>query len=560
MLHKAIPKCGRTRIAFDGGLIAPLSLWSGAMSAIGPSAMLQIDVTPVACDRIARAAEFVDRIARRNKPVYGINTGVGHFANVVIPPDKIAALQTHLIRSHCCGVGAPLPRDIVMAMWLIRLNTICQGHSGTRLETVETIARHLEAGLLAEVPSRGSVGASGDLAPSAHATRALLGEGWCTLPDRRHVGNGHATGGFLRLRAADALQQLGIEPVRLGPKEGLSLINGTQLTTALLLKAWYEGRQLLATANLAAALSFEAMHGAHQALDDRALRLHGHEGTRQCGQEIRRWLAGDSEIQHSYAGTKWAQDPYCLRCAPQVHGAVWEDLRECERVVNTKINAVADNPLLFPEEEEALSCGNFHAIHSARASDRLASALTTLASISERRINMAMNHHRSGLPSFLIEDGGVQSGLMMTQVTAAALVSECKSLSFPASVDSIPTNNDQEDHVSMGPNAGFKALAILEKARLVLAIELLTAAQALELRAPLRPAQRLAVVHQQIRRDVAFLDVDRALSEDIERLAQRIEEGVYLTPWPPQPPHLSFEPPAEASEPVEPGLLRPPIG
>lgn len=515
------------QLAFGDQDLSACNLWAAARTAVRAGRDLRLDISAIARERISQAAGFVHRVARRNKPVYGINTGVGHFANVVIPPDKIAALQTHLIRSHCCGVGEPLPRDIVMAMWLIRLNTICQGHSGTRLETVDTIVRHLEAGLLAEVPSRGSVGASGDLAPSAHATLALLGEGWCTLP-RRSGSNGDGHSGFVRMRTADALEQLGIKPVQLGPKEGLSLINGTQLTTALLLKAWYEGRQLLATANLAAAMSIEAMHGSHQSLDDRVLRLHGHAGTRHAGHDIRAWLAGDSEIQHSYAGTKWAQDPYCLRCAPQVHGAVWEDLRECERVVGTKINAVADNPLLFPEDEEALSCGNFHAIHSARASDRMASALTTLASISERRINMAMNLHRSGLPSFLVEDGGVQSGLMMAQVTAAALVSECKSLSFPASVDSIPTNNDQEDHVSMGPNAGFKALAIVEKARLVLAIELLTAAQALDLRAPLRPAARLAAVHSQIRQHVAVLEDDRVLSEDIELLARRIAEGAFL--------------------------------
>lgn len=501
------------RVVLGGQSRSPRELWEAARCAIQPNANVEVVISLDARERIQRAAEVATSIAQSGRPVYGINTGVGNLANVVVPPDRVASLQQNLIRSHCCGVGQPLSRDIVMAMWLLRINSIAKGYSGARLETIDRIVEALNAGLLAVVPSRGSVGASGDLVPSAHATLALLGEGRCTIPDGDRL---------WEIPASEGLRRLGLEPITLGPKEGLSLINGTQLTSALLLKAWYEARILLATANLAAGMSCEGLHGSHQAFDERVLALHGHPGTVRCGGEIRDWVTGGSEIQESYASTKWIQDPYCLRCSPQVHGAISDELDACEEVLRRKLNGVADNPLLFADDGAALSCGNFHAIQGARACDRIASALTTLASISERRINMAMDGRRSGLPDFLIEDGGVQSGLMMAQVTAAALVGECKALSFPASVDSISTNNDQEDHVSMGPTAGFKALEIVERARYVLAIELLTAAQAIELRAPKRPTMRLAAVHARIRESVAFLSEDRALSDDIELLTARI--------------------------------------
>ncbi|MCL4790448.1 MAG: histidine ammonia-lyase [Gammaproteobacteria bacterium] len=466
------------------------------------------------------AADYVADIIRNERPVYGVSTGVGHFADVLIPPGKISAQQRNLIRSHCCGVGKPLGRDIVMAMCLIRLNTITLGRSGTRPETVAAIIQLLESGALPEVPSRGSVGASGDLAPSAHAALSLLGEGWCTVPEG---------GSFNRVTAQEALTRAGLKPLKLAAKEGLSLINGTQLTTALALKAWYEGAILLRTANLAAAMTFEALHGSRSALDPRVLALHRHEGTLHVGKDVLGWLDGESAIHDTHFRIKWAQDPYSLRCIPQVHGAVWDELEQAERVLQEEINAAADNPLLFPEAQESLSCGNFHAIYVARVSDKLVTAFTTLASISERRINLAMSSRRTGLPDFLIDDGGVQSGFMMAQVTAAALVSECKALSFPASVDSIPTNNDQEDHVSMGPVAGFKALEVVEKLRQVLAIELMVSAQALDFRHPHGAAPRLQAVHERIRADVAHLAEDRVLATDIALIEQRIAEEAYLS-------------------------------
>ena len=476
-------------------------------------------LAPEAEPRIRGAADYVADVVRSQRPVYGVSTGVGHFANVLVPADDIDAHQRNLIRSHCCGIGEPLGRDLVMAMWLIRLNTIALGHSGTQPRTVAAIVRLLQSGALAEVPSRGSVGASGDLAPSAHAALPLLGEGWCTVPEG---------GRFARVPAAEALRRAGLHPVRLAAKEGLSLINGTQLTTAIALKAWEEGTTLLRTANLAAAMMIEGLHGSRDSLDPRVLELHRHAGTRQAGQEMLGWLEGESRIHASYAHQKWAQDPYSLRCAPQVHGAVKDELASAERILGEEINAAADNPLLFPDQDQSLSCGNFHAIYVARVADKLASAMTTLACISERRINLAMNSRRTGLPDFLVNNGGVHSGFMMAQVTAAALASECKALSHPASVDSIPTNNDQEDHVSMGPVAGFKALEVVARLRQVLAIELMVAAQALDLRRPHDPAPRLREVHERIRAEVARLDGDRVLATDMALIERRIRERAYL--------------------------------
>ena len=325
------------------------------------------------------------------------------------------------------------------------------------------------------------------------------------------------------------LQELELTPLRLQAKEGLSLINGTPLTTALATKGWYAAAQLLQHANLAAACTLEALHGSRQPFDQRVLALHRHPGTIACGAEIRGWLEGPSQIHDCHVNEKWAQDPYSLRCAPQVHGMVWEEAVAVERIIADELNAVADNPILLCDDREAISCGNFHGIYVARAADRLAMALTTLAAMSERRINLAMDGNKTGLPDFLIADGGLRSGLMMVQVTAAALVSECKVLSHPASVDSIPTNNDQEDHVSMGPGAGFKLLEIVERVRSVLAIEFLASSVALDLRHPHLPARRLAAVHRAIREIVPPLVEDRVLAGDIAQLSTLIESEQLLT-------------------------------
>ena len=505
-------------LSLGDGTLTSQALWDTARLGMNPRAKLTIEFTRESRERILSAERFIKNVMEHRHPVYGINTGVGHFTGVPVPSSKVGDLQRNLIRSHCCSIGTPLSRDLVLALWLIRLNTMGLGHSGTRWTTIQRMISLIEKGIMAVVPSRGSVGASGDLSPSAHAALLLLGEGKCSLPDEN---------GFKETCATEAIRSLGWEPLELGPKEALSLINGTQLTTALAVKTWFEATRLLRAANLAAAMSLEALHGSQKPVDPRVHAAHRHEGTQRCGTEIRHWLQGPSEVHESHRQVKWTQDPYSLRCAPQVHGAVWDELRSAEQTLNHEINAAADNPLLFPEDDCALTCGNFHAIYPARVSDKLATALTTLASISERRINLAMDSRRTGLPDFLIHDGGVRSGFMMAQVTAAALVSECKSLCFPASVDSIPTNNDQEDHVSMGPTAGFKALEIVERVRYVLAIELLVATQALDLRLPSRPAPRLAEVRNLIRKDVAMLTEDRVLACDMELIARRIAEGAF---------------------------------
>lgn len=487
----------------------PVELWEIARQCADSTEKVHLNFSPAAWERIARSAEFVGQLLDNgNRAIYGLNTGFGHFAEQIIEHHHLLQLQHNLIVSHSCGVGPLVPREIVFAMWLLRLNTISHGRSGINPKTLQGILRLLNAGILGLVPSRGSVGASGDLTAAAHAALPLLGEGQCSRPtdDRR---------GFEIVDAARALADEGLTPLILGPKEGLSLINGTQFTTVLATKAFCEASKLLHVANLAAAMSMEAMGGAGSILKENVLSTH-HPHTQRVGTEIANWLTDSQYLHGARLEGRFMQAPYCLRCTPQVHGAVAAELDNIETTLCDEYEVISDNPLLFPETGEIYSCGNFHAIYPARSCDKLASALTTLGNISERRINMAMDDHLTGLPRFLVENGGLNSGMMITQVTAAALVSECKSLSFPASVDSIPTNCDREDHVSMGPIAGHKALSIVDHVRQILAIELLVSTQALDLRlkqVPIPPMIRK--IHSLIRSHVAFLKQDRVLANDI---------------------------------------------
>ncbi len=491
----------------------------GCAIALDPAKRFRIDYTAATVGRVCAASDLLDKIVASEEPVYGVNTGFGHFANVAIEPEKVAALQKNIVRSHCTCVGDPLPRDLVMALCLISLNTLCQGYSGVRFSTIRSVTRMLEAGILGCVPSQGSVGASGDLGPGAHAMLPLLGEGYCTMP----VG-----GRIERVPAASALNRAGLEPIELGPKEGLSLINGTHLTTALAVKAWSEGEYLLKVANLAAAMTIEALGGDRMTSAEPTMRAHGHPGTIECGRALCHWLGETSELSERHRDTHWIQDPYSLRCVPQVHGAVWEEIDHSQVVLEREINAITDNPLLFPDEGMVRYCGNFHAIYPGRVSDRLASAFATLANISERRISQAMRPPRGHLPTFLIPDGGLNSGFMMAHVTAAALVSESKSLSFPATVDSIPTNVTQEDHVSMGPVAGFKTLRIVDNLRRVLAIELLTAAQALHLCHPFKASPQIDEVYRRIRELVPPMDEDRVITDDIDTITEKLHSREIL--------------------------------
>ena len=511
-------------ITLDGESLEIESLWQFCQAALDPSAKLRIHISPAAAKRVSDAEEFLHELAHSGDTVYGLNTGFGYFAKTRINEDQIETLQHNIIRSHAVGVGEELPRDLTMMLWLILLNSVCRGHRGLALGKLKSIIAMLEAGILAAVPARGSVGASGDLAPTAHAVLATLGEGECTMPTAAPSGEMV----FTRMTAADALKCAQIQPLKLGPKEGLCLINGTQLSAALAVTLWHETNQILTTANLAAAMTIEALRGSHHMTDEPLLREQRQSGTLECGRAIANWLSGDTEISNSHANCDRVQDSYSLRCAPQVHGMVWDELRHTREILEREINATTDNPLLFPDRKLVIHGGNFHAIYPARVSDKLAMAMATIASISERRINTAMRTEKSGLPTFLIKNGGLNSGFMMVQTTAAALVSECKSLCFPASVDSIPTNNDQEDHVSMGPGAGLKALQIAKHVRYVLAIELLCAAQALDMLAPLKTSAKLESVKATIRRDVAYLEEDRFIGPDIEAVCRMVERGALL--------------------------------
>lgn len=507
-------------IVLDGESLTVNSLWEAARGAVDAQAGFDIQLDGKAKAAIAAAEAFLHELAHSGQTVYGVNTGFGFFARTRISHEDIAKLQHNIIISHSVGVGELLPRDLVMGMWLIMLNSICRGHRGVSLHNVEHIVKTLNAGLLADVPARGSVGASGDLAPMAHAVLALLGEGGASLPQQ---------GGFASVSAKSALDTLGFQPIQLGPKEGLALINGTQLTSAMAAKLIWEGKRLLDTANLIASLMIEAMRASHAFLSPVLMEEQRHEGAAACAKAIREWIGGETEISESHHDCDRVQDPYSIRCIPQVHGMVWEELEQARSIIDLEVNATTDNPILFPEENEVIHGGNFHAIYAARVCDRVGMALATLANMSERRIHMAMKHDKSGLPNFLIaEDGGLNSGLMMAQTTAAALVSECKSLSFPASVDSIPTNNDQEDHVSMGPVAGLKALKVLENARYVLAIELLAAAQGLDLLTPLKTSARLEAAKARLRQAIPMLKQDRFLGEDLEKAAKIIASGALL--------------------------------
>ena len=453
----------------------------------------------------------VETLVKQGRVAYGINTGVGFLHNVVLDSPLAAQLQRNILRSHACGVGELLPREAVAMMQLLLLRSAGTGQRGLRQETLAALSTALAHGVLPCVPSRGSVGASGDLAPAAHAALLLIGEGECTVLEEDRV---------VRMPANQGLTRLGISPLTLEHKEGLGLINGTQLTTALALLGWSKASYLLRIANMTTAMSMLGAKGFASITHEEVLKAHRHEGTLRVGWEKQSWLkefAGRMEYRDE------KQDPYCLRCAVHVHGAVWTELKQSAEILEAETSAITDNPILFPEIDMIGYGGNFHAINTARVSDRLASALTTLGTISERRTNLLMNGAKTGLPHFLVADGGQNSGFMMIQVTAAALVSEAKSLSFPASVDSIPTNCDQEDHVSMGPTAGHKLHSILEKIRYVLAIELICACQAVYLRGlPLPP--RLQEVYESVRERVAPLTQDRILSYDIEAVSNLIED------------------------------------
>ncbi|MGE3888078.1 MAG: histidine ammonia-lyase [Vicinamibacterales bacterium] len=467
-----------------------------------------VALAPEAREGVAAARAVVDRVADGEAPVYGINTGFGNFAETRIEHADLARLQVNLVRSHAAGVDDPLPPRAVRAMMALRANVLAKGYSGIRVDTLERLLALLNHGVHPRVPSRGSVGASGDLAPLAHLALVLIGEGQTWDGQRAEDG-------------ARALAAAGLAPVTLGPKEGIALINGTQASTAVLALALAGAEQLARAADVVAALSIDALLGSRGPFDPRIHAARAFPGQAASADNLWRLIEG-SPLNESHRGCGRVQDAYSERCVPQVHGAAREALAWVRHVVTVEMNAATDNPMVFAEAGDVVSGGNFHGAPVALAADLLAMAVTQLATISERRSERLVNPALSGLPAFLTTHGGLQSGLMMAQVTAAALTSELKTTCHPASADTIPTSANKEDHVSMSMGAALKAERALQLARHVLAVEMLCACQAIDLRAPIASTQALMGAHAAVRAVVPALVDDRSPAPDIDAIAALI--------------------------------------
>jgi histidine ammonia-lyase len=463
--------------------------------------------------KMGRARELVEQVAHGSQEhTYGVNTGFGRFVSKSIPEELSEELQLRLLRSHACGVGDPYPDEVVRAAMLLRANALAKGYSGARVQTVELLLECLNRGVLPYVPSRGSVGASGDLAPLAHLALPLVGEGEAWFDGAC-------------VPSAEALAAAGLEPVRLVSKEGLSLINGTQFMAALGALGLVRARRLAKTADLACALSVEALQGSRNSYLPQIQALRPLRGQAASAANVIHLLEG-SAINEAHRWCDRVQDAYSLRCAPQVHGASRDLLDYIDYTVSTELNAATDNPLVLVDDGFLVSNGNFHGQPLAFALDTLAMAVSELASISERRVERLVNPNLSdGLPAFLVVEGGLNSGFMIPQYVAASLVSENKSLCHPASVDSIPTSAGQEDHVSMGNASGLKAWQVLANSERALAIELLAGAQGVEFLAPLEPGVGARATHDFVRTLSPRLREDRSLSKDIEVVATAIRDG-----------------------------------
>ena len=471
------------------------------------------ELSDAARAQMRAARQVVEQVAHgAHEHTYGVNTGFGRFVSKQIPEELTEELQLRLLRSHACGVGDVYPDSVVRAAMLLRANALAKGNSGARIETVELLLECLNRGVLPYVPARGSVGASGDLAPLAHLALPLVGEGRAWFDGEL-------------LDGGDALARAGLEPVRLRAKEGLSLINGTQFMAAQGALALVRAQRLMRAADCACALSLEALQGSRDSFLPQVHALRPLRGQAASARNVLRLLEG-SAIMESHRWCDKVQDAYSLRCAPQVHGASRDLLDYVDYTVSTELNAATDNPLVLVEDEMLVSAGNFHGQPLAFALDALAMAVAELANISERRVERLVNPNLSdGLPAFLTTDGGLNSGFMIPQYVAASLVSENKSLCHPASVDSIPTSAGQEDHVSMGNASGLKAWQVIANSERVLAIELLAAAQAVEFLAPLEPGRGAAATYEFVRTRSERLRDDRPLSADIEAVADAIRDG-----------------------------------
>jgi len=490
---------------------APLALADLDRILHGPVPVLALDAE--AGRRVASSRRSVDAAMAEGRVCYGINTGFGKLASVTVPPAKLRKLQVNLVRSHAAGVGPHLDRGVCRLAFALRISNLCRGYSGVRRALIDHALAVFNAGIVPILPSRGSVGASGDLAPLAHMALVLIGEGRAWLGDED-------------LPGAEALARAGLKPLTLGAKEGLALVNGTQVSTALLADATCAALRLARAADIACALTLEAYKGTDAAYDERIHLLRGHPGQLLVASNLRRLLVG-SEILPGHKNCGRVQDPYSLRCVPQVHGASRDTLAHVLGVLEREAFAVTDNPLVL-EGGDIVSGGNFHAQPVALAADSLKVAAAEWASISERRIEDLVNPDISGLPAFLAREGGLQSGLMIAQVTAAALVSENKVLAHPASVDSIPTSAGKEDHVSMAPAAGIQCRQIVRHSTYVVAIELMTGFHGLAFETKLKAGRGVEAARRALGKVLKPLKDDRVIAGDIEAVAGLIDDGSLL--------------------------------
>ena len=498
-------------------MAAPVEVLAGDLSL---STLRRIHEQPVVFrlaaherERIASATALVDKIVSAGDAAYGINTGFGLLAQTRIPTEQLELLQRNLLLSHAAGIGTPLPDAVVRLILALKINALARGHSGVTLGLVNALLALLEHEVYPLIPAQGSVGASGDLAPLAHMSAVLLG-----------IGKVRVRGNVLP--ADEGLRLAGLQPLKLHAKEGLALINGTQVSTALALAGLFGAEDVFGAAVVAGAMSVDALKGSDSPFDDRIHQVRGQPGQIAVAREYRDLLAG-SAIRASHVDCSRVQDPYSFRCQPQVMGACLDLIRNCSVTLRLEANAVTDNPLLFVDQGDVLSGGNFHAEPVAFAADTLALAIAEIGSLSERRIAVLVDPKMSGLPAFLVENSGLNSGFMIAQVTAAALVSENKSIASPGSVDSIPTSANQEDHVSMATHAARRLGPMIDNAAGVVGIELLAAAQGIDFHRPARSSAALEQVHAGIRGRVPFYAADRYLAPDIEAAQGLVKSGSF---------------------------------
>jgi histidine ammonia-lyase len=473
----------------------------------------KVELASSAREKMQHSRSYIEGRIDNGEVMYGVNTGFGHFSDVSISKEQIVQLQKNLIRSHCMGIGKPFSPEETRAIMLLRANALARGHSGIRPIVVDTILNYLNSNIIPVIPNQGSVGASGDLAPLSHLALAIIGEGNVWTDNREKV------------PVEKLLKERSVEPLELQAKEGLSMINGCQVMTAVGLLNLYRGRRLMWLADLSGAMTLEALRGSRNAFDPLISATRPHPGEAKTARNILKLMGETSPIAESHLECGRVQDAYSLRCMPAVHGAAKDSFRHVQKVLETEANSSTDNPLVFSEEGKVLSCGNFHGEPVAYALDFACIAMSGIANISECRIEKMINPSMSGLPAFLAPEGGLNSGHMIVQVAAASLVSENKILSHPASVDSIPTSADKEDHVSMGTIAARKFGRIVTNAEKVVSMEMLSSCQALDMIKPLEPAAAVKAVYDKIRQSVPFAEHDRVFSDDVEQIFKLIESN-----------------------------------